>query len=260
VHFLSISTEHDFSIGSAQYNFISNDLHRAWLRKLAGDIQFIIAFGHKPMYSSSSNHGSDFTLRASLELIFINYTVDIAVWGHDHTYERTFPIFESSVKNPSLHDYNNLRGAIIHSVVGNSGQHLYAFSNQPNWSAYREAEFGLSNFLASSSGALYWNYTRSSTNTRQDYYILRHSASPPDTPTPAPTPQPTPVSTPTPVQLNHSSSISTVILLLILFALLGVVLGTFLYLKYRENIIKFISKYVPARESMQSHILEEENL
>jgi len=236
VHFLSISTEHDYSVGSPQYNFILHDLYSAYIRKIAGIIQFIIVFGHKPMYSSSSNHGSDFTLRAALELIFVNYTVDIAVWGHDHTYERTYPVFNSVVKDQSIHEYYTPHRATIHTVVGNSGQHLYAFSNQPNWSAYREAEFGISYFLASTNGSFYWNYIRESTNKTQDYFKLINN--------PAQTVTPTlhsliPSPTPTTISPRHSSYVSTVILLLILFALLAVVLGTFLYLKYREKMLGY---------------------
>jgi 3',5'-cyclic AMP phosphodiesterase CpdA len=50
-----------------------------------------IAFFHHPVYSSAGRHGSDTALRDQLEPLFLKYSVDLVLTGHDHVYERTKP-------------------------------------------------------------------------------------------------------------------------------------------------------------------------
>ncbi len=50
-----------------------------------------IAYFHHPIYSSGKFHGSDKTLRAKLEPLFVRYAVDVVFAGHDHVYERVKP-------------------------------------------------------------------------------------------------------------------------------------------------------------------------
>lgn len=50
-----------------------------------------VAAFHHPLYSSSSKHGSDLTLRAKVEPLFIDHGVQVVFSGHDHNYERTKP-------------------------------------------------------------------------------------------------------------------------------------------------------------------------
>jgi 3',5'-cyclic AMP phosphodiesterase CpdA len=50
-----------------------------------------IAFFHHPIYCSARRHGSDKTLRAKLEPLFIEYGVNAVFAGHDHVYERLKP-------------------------------------------------------------------------------------------------------------------------------------------------------------------------
>ena len=47
-----------------------------------------IMFFHHPLYSSGERHGSDLTLRKTLEPLFIKYNVSVVFTGHDHFYER----------------------------------------------------------------------------------------------------------------------------------------------------------------------------
>lgn len=50
-----------------------------------------IAYFHHPLYSSGGTHGSDVALREKLEPMFLKYSVDIVMSGHDHFYERIKP-------------------------------------------------------------------------------------------------------------------------------------------------------------------------
>lgn len=50
-----------------------------------------ICYFHHPLYSNASRHGSDVELRVALEPLFVKYNVNVALSGHDHSYERIRP-------------------------------------------------------------------------------------------------------------------------------------------------------------------------
>ena len=52
VYFLPYSTEHNFSIGSPQYEFIINDLEK----NVNQDIKWRILYGHSPIYCSTDDY------------------------------------------------------------------------------------------------------------------------------------------------------------------------------------------------------------
>ena len=58
-------------------------------------VDWIITFQHHPLYSHAggiSGHGLDQSLRANLLPLVERYGVDLVAAGHDHHYERTWPI------------------------------------------------------------------------------------------------------------------------------------------------------------------------
>jgi predicted phosphodiesterase len=65
----------------------------AWLETelAASGSEWKIPFFHHPLYSSGGRHGSDQALRDQLEPLFVKYSVDVVVAGHDHFYERIKP-------------------------------------------------------------------------------------------------------------------------------------------------------------------------
>lgn len=79
----------------------------AWLEqelRASSDDWKIVAFHHPP-YSSGGRHGSDLTLRETLEPLFIKYNVSVVFNGHDHFYERIKP-----------------QHGIVYFVAGSGGQ------------------------------------------------------------------------------------------------------------------------------------------
>ena len=64
-----------------------------WLEKeLAKDAaKWKIAFFHHPPYSSGKRHGSETEIRDALEPLFLKYSVDVVLTGHEHFYERIKP-------------------------------------------------------------------------------------------------------------------------------------------------------------------------
>ena len=92
------------------------------------------------MYSSNSYHGSEIELRDAIENLYVEKGVDFVVAGHDHFYERTWPVNSETVVDTGI-DGKFARGkAPIHLVIGMAGRSAYEDLDepQPDWSAYRE--------------------------------------------------------------------------------------------------------------------------
>lgn len=110
---------------------------------------WIIVFAHRPLYCSSLSV-VDCALYNTFYLTFEDLLyqsgVDLAVWAHVHNYERTLPVYKSTVKNGSAaHPYTDPR-ATVHIVngAGGSTENLDSFVSFhiPKWSAVRQRRFG----------------------------------------------------------------------------------------------------------------------
>ena len=136
-----MSTEHSFTAGSSQFAWLDDVLDYANLPKNRETHPFVIVYGHKPMYSSNSYHGSEVELRDALEDLYVEHNVDLVIAGHDHFYERTWPVIDQVPINEGV-DFTVIpRGiAPIHLVIGIGGRSAYETLDepQPAWSAYRE--------------------------------------------------------------------------------------------------------------------------
>ena len=91
---------------------------------------WIVVFGHRPMYcaegwwdcanySTKTQFGLDLngTLSYGLEVVLYNYKVDVAIWGHKHSYERMWPVYNYTVFNNMTKPYVNPK-ATIHFTTG----------------------------------------------------------------------------------------------------------------------------------------------
>jgi len=59
-------------------------------------------------------------LRFGLENLFHDNGVDLCLWGHEHTYERMWPVYNHTVYNGSyLEPYTN-PGAPVHITSGSA--------------------------------------------------------------------------------------------------------------------------------------------
>jgi len=137
-HFLIMSTEHDFTIGSEQNMFIANDLTSVDRAKTP----FVILSGHRPMYISSTYNvepdgdGPIATLlRKHVEPLMFKFGVDVAWWGHNHSYQRSCPVFNTTCT----------AGGTVHVVIGMAGYSLThnAQNPAPPWLVnFHDQEFG----------------------------------------------------------------------------------------------------------------------
>ena len=144
------SDRNSFSKGSSQYNFVQSQLQQA---SQDSNIKFIIAYIHKPFYTSAntcgdsacSNGGSTPTsLRNTYHPLFDQYGVDVVLTGHVHTYQRTFPIKydPASPSSPTrtstaLTEYNDPVGQ-IYAVVGTGGVNFHGLSGKSYFVKYQQ--------------------------------------------------------------------------------------------------------------------------
>jgi len=87
-------------------------------------ITFIVTYGHRPAYSSGSDHGGEPSIATpmkDLHALYSKYVMNIQ--GHTHHYERT---------DPAQSD------GIVHIITGGGGSSLGGLaSSAPSWSVYR---------------------------------------------------------------------------------------------------------------------------
>ncbi len=148
VHLVVLSTELPYKPFSSQYEFVENDLSKA-----ASDpnIDWIVVYFHKQMYTSPSNHDDYPTLRSTYHPLFNEYGVDLVLQAHNHNYERTYPIkFNSnSPSNPiatttNTNTYTDPDGQIF-ATIGTGGVSLYAFTGKADHFVKQYGDFGILN-------------------------------------------------------------------------------------------------------------------
>lgn len=92
-----------------------------------------------------SRRGNPLRGYPGIEPILYKYGVDLSFWGHEHHYERMYPVFNKRVLVSDTHEpYHNPK-APIHIVTGIAGNRewIHDFNDRYyRWSAYRSTEFG----------------------------------------------------------------------------------------------------------------------
>lgn len=107
-----------FAPGTEQY---------AWLERTLAETsaQWRIVWFHHPPYSSG-NHGPSVAQREALAPLLEQYQVDLVFNGHDHIYERSFPMQDNRREDES---------GIIYVVTGGGGAPLYPV-DAGEWTAF----------------------------------------------------------------------------------------------------------------------------
>lgn len=134
-HFVALDSNdyNGLKVNGAQYRWLENDV-RSTSKK------WKIVYFHHPPYSSSTNHKSERRLQEALSPLFDAQGIDLVITGHDHNYERTYPIRTAGFNEPTVastdqSNYTN-PGAPIYIVTGGGGRSLYGLqSPKPAWSA-----------------------------------------------------------------------------------------------------------------------------
>jgi len=167
-HFVLMSTEHDFGTNSTQYKFLDQHMQNVDRSKTP----WLIFAGHRPMYVDSTNSDvpagdlpvSD-SLRDSVEPLLMKYKVDLALWGHHHSYQRTCKVYQEQCVD----------GATTHIVIGMGGQGLSQNLRpvKPAWIVtVDDQHWGYSRFTVNAT-ALVFEYVRDDDGEVHDTAVLK---------------------------------------------------------------------------------------
>jgi len=134
VHFLVMSAKSVYYKGSEQYNFVLDDLKKASENV---NVNWIVVSSYGPPYTSPSEHTAFKELREVYHPIFEKYGVDLVLGGHNHNYQRTFPLTynpndsgEPKVTSTTTGEYDGQKDGIVFAIVGTGGVNLYPFTGQ----------------------------------------------------------------------------------------------------------------------------------
>ena len=181
-HVLTMASEISFSKGSAQYNFVENDLKTAVANP---NIKWIIVNYHRVMYTSpntcsaSTCEGSS-SLRDAYHPLFDKYRVDLVLQGHVHNYQRTFPLKYDTVSpssptrtSTSTSSYTDPKGEIF-ATVGTGGINFHGLSGKSYFVVKQQAaKFGILDILMTNDGTkLTGKYYRNGESSPYDTFTI----------------------------------------------------------------------------------------
>jgi hypothetical protein len=123
VHFVPIDTESNPDAAA-----LDKDLATA---RQDPNIKWIVAFYHKPIYTSPSNHEPDEAgIKNIVVPLFDKYHVDLVLQGHNHNYQRSYPLKADTVTETRPDSvYQSPKGS-IYMVVGTGGEDFYPLDGQ----------------------------------------------------------------------------------------------------------------------------------
>jgi len=152
VHMIMLSFEHDFRPGSPQYIWLEKDLKSVDRTKTP----FVMVGAHRPMYCSEAVY-IDFVialrLQQYLEDLLYTYKVDVCLWAHYHSYERTCKVYRNECR----------KDGILHLVVGAGGQYLDVDKWYPKeWSVYHDHNYGYGRFSVKNSTHIFFEFVQDS--------------------------------------------------------------------------------------------------
>ncbi|KAK1552177.1 hypothetical protein Q3G72_011887 [Acer saccharum] len=146
VHFTVISTEHDWSEDSEQYEWMKKDMASIDRSKTP----WLIFTGHRPMHTSSKS-SVDRKFVKAVEPLLLDNKVDLVLFGHVHNYERTCLVYgdkclampRKDENGVDTYDHTNY-SAPVQAVIGMAGYRLDKFPDHivDSWSLSRISKFG----------------------------------------------------------------------------------------------------------------------
>ncbi|KAI3882152.1 hypothetical protein MKX03_024395 [Papaver bracteatum] len=168
-------SEHDWREGTEQYKFIEKCFATTDRQKQP----WLIFATHRVLgYSSNEWYAQEGSFeepmgRSSLQKLWQKYRVDIAYYGHVHSYERTCLIYENICVSSETSHFSGLWNGTIHVVVGGGGSHLSSFSSlKTKWSLYQDYDFGFVKMTAFNHTSLLFEYKKSRDGNVYDSFTI----------------------------------------------------------------------------------------
>ena len=109
-HVVVLNSNGAMGAGAAQPAFLDAEM-------AATTATWKIVVFHHTIYSSGINHGSNLPIRGSLTPIFDARGVDLVLMGHEHNYERTYPMVANQIVGPNQ--------GTVYVTTGGGGRDLY---------------------------------------------------------------------------------------------------------------------------------------
>lgn len=190
IHMVGMSTEHDFSVGSEQYQWLENDLKNVDRVKTP----WVIFGGHRAMYLNSNYGGgvsSDIVvmdnLIANLEPLLYKYRVNIGFYGHNHVVQRHSAVYNKTVVQASRAVNDPVTGetihlqedpqATVHFVIGTGGAAftINYVSPYPAWNEMVFYQYGYARVTAVNATYLDWEWVLNTSNEVLDHVVITQS-------------------------------------------------------------------------------------
>jgi len=106
-------------------------------------------------------------MRVALEPLFIEYKVDLGIYGHVHAYERITEIADNKIQ----------KDATAYITIGNGGTPeglAKKWNTKPDWSEFRLSEWGYSRLRVYNATHAHWEMrTDSNESLADDHWFVR---------------------------------------------------------------------------------------
>ena len=182
IHFLIMSTELPYELGSKQYEFVKSDLENT---STNSTINWIIISYHQPAYISPNDCkgcSPRVTLREVYHPLFDKYNVDLVLQAHSHNYERSYPILYNDkdsetpiIVNPNKNNYNydiNKFHGTIFATIGTGGAELHNFEVRIPYMVTQHRGFGFLNLELTNNGTRLNSTFYDNNGTVSDHFII----------------------------------------------------------------------------------------
>jgi len=186
IHFVGMSTEHNYDIGSKQWLWLEHDLKHVDRTVTP----WVVFGGHRAMYLNSDYGGSETSdinvmdrMILNIEPLLYKYRVNIGFYGHNHVVQRQSAVLKKEVIQASVpvvdaegntvHWHEDPQ-ATVHLVVGTGGATFTknALAEPPVWNELVFYEYGYARIEATNASYLHWEWVKSETGEILDRMVI----------------------------------------------------------------------------------------
>ncbi|KAG7387835.1 hypothetical protein PHYPSEUDO_013606 [Phytophthora pseudosyringae] len=137
IHVIQMSTEHNWTRGSEQYEWLQHDLEQVDRNVTP----WVVLTAHRMMYTTQMNIESDmkvsYKFQEEVEDLIYKHRVNLMMVGHEHAYERSCPLYRKECVADGK--------GTVHVVVGSAGYPLGTEDFSPKygkWSLRHVNDYG----------------------------------------------------------------------------------------------------------------------